>query len=38
MLNIWMMNRKDTVGSADELRYEILSNMDRYISYIFINL
>jgi len=33
-----MMNRKDMAGSADEIRYEILSNMDRYISYIIINL
>jgi len=33
-----MMNRKDMVGSADESRYEIISNTDRNISYIIINL
>jgi len=32
-----MMNRNDMVRSADESHYEIISNMDRYISYIIIN-
>jgi len=32
------MNRKDMVGSADESHYEILNNMNRYISYIVIGL
>ena len=30
MLNIRMMNLKDVVESADELRYKILNNTDRY--------